>query len=123
MKKRPRSGNFREEILREWRGTSEPPDLNSRVHLAKNFISAILQSANAEEGLNEDQVRGAWKEIAGDFIGAHTEPLSFKGGNLILCCTQPALRFQLEQMKPMLLSRIKDHFGEDRVKSIKFSLG
>jgi predicted nucleic acid-binding Zn ribbon protein len=122
-KKPPRPGSMREEILREWRGAEEPADLNAGIHLAEKFIAAILRSAGAEDGLHEDQVRETWKELAGDFIAAHTEPLSVKGGNLILRVTQPALRFQLEQMKPMLFKRIREQLGENKVKSIKFQLG
>jgi predicted nucleic acid-binding Zn ribbon protein len=123
MKKLPRTSRIREEILQEWRGAEEPADLNAGIHLAKNFISAILRAAGAEDGLHEDQVRATWKELAGDFIARHTEPISVKGGNLILRVTQPTLRFQLEQMKPMLLTRIRTQLGEDRIKSIKFQLG
>ena len=123
MKKPPRPGKIREEILREWRGADEPVDLNAGIHLAENFITAILRAAGAEDGLNEDQVRATWKELAGDFIARHTEPISVKGGNLVLRVTQPALRFQLEQMKPMLLTRIREQLGEGRVKTIKFQLG
>lgn len=123
MKKPPRPGKIREEILREWRGAEEPADLNAGIHLAEKFIAAILRSAGAEDGLHEDQVRATWKELAGDFIAAHTEPISVKGGNLVLRVTQPALRFQLEQMKPMLLKRIRTQLGENKVQSIKFQLG
>ncbi len=123
MKKTPRSSRIREEILREWRGAEEPADLTAGIHLARNFVAAILRSAGAEDGLHEDQVRASWKELAGDFIARHTEPLSVKGGNLVLRVTQPALRFQLEQMKPMLLTRIRSQLGEGRIKSIKFQLG
>lgn len=122
-KKPPRPGRIREEILREWRGAEEPADLSAGIHLAGNFITAILRSAGAEDGLHEDQVRATWKELAGDFIAAHTEPLSVKGGNLVLRVTQPALRFQLEQMKPMLFKRIREQLGENKVRSIKFQLG
>ncbi|MES2439700.1 MAG: DUF721 domain-containing protein [Verrucomicrobiota bacterium] len=122
-KKPPRPGKIREEILREWRGAEEPADLNAGIHLAQKFVAAILRSAGMEDGLNEDQVRATWKELAGDFIASHTEPISVKGGNLVLRVTQPALRFQLEQMKPMLLKRIRTQLGEDKVKSIKFQLG
>jgi predicted nucleic acid-binding Zn ribbon protein len=122
-KKPPRPGKIREEILREWRGAEEPDDLNSGIHLAEKFVTAILRAAGAEDGLHEDQVRATWKELAGDFIARHTEPISVKGGNLILRVTQPALRFQLEQMKPMLQKRIRDQLGEGRIKSIKFQLG
>lgn len=123
MKKPPLARRIREEILREWRGIEEPADLNAGIHLAEKFVTAILRAAGAEDGLHEDQVRETWKDLAGEFIARHTEPLSVKGGVLILRVTQPALRFQLEQMKPMLLTRIRNQLGEDRIKSIKFQLG
>lgn len=123
MRKRPSPGKIREEILREWRGADEPGDLDAGVHLAEQFVAAILRSAGAEDGLHEDEVRGAWKELAGDFIARHTEPVSVKSGHLVLRVTQPAMRFHLEQMKPMLLTRIKGQLGEGRIQSIKFTLG
>ena len=123
MKKPPLARRIREEILREWRGIEEPADLNAGIHLAEKFVTTILRAAGAEDGLHEDQVRETWKDLAGEFIARHTEPLSVKGGVLILRVTQPTLRFQLEQMKPMLLKRIRNQLGEDRIKSIKFQLG
>ena len=114
---------IREEILREWRGCDEAADLNSRVHYAANFIAGILRAAGAQDGLHEDEVREAWKELAGDFISRHTEPVSVRNGHLVLRVTQPAVRFHLEQMKPMLLARIRNHLGVDRIHSVKFSLG
>lgn len=109
--------------MREWRGGDEPDDLNAHVHLAEKFVGAILRAAGAEDGLHEDQVKGAWKELAGDFISRHAEPVSVKEGHLVLRVTQPTMRFHLEQMKPMLLTRIRSQLGEDRIKSVKFTLG
>lgn len=123
MKKPPRAGKIREEILREWRGADEPDNLNAGIHRAQQFVAAILRAAGAEDGLNEDTVRSTWKELAGHFIASHTQPVSVKGGDLILRVTQPAMRFHLEQMKPMLLTRIRSQLGEERIKSIKFTLG
>jgi predicted nucleic acid-binding Zn ribbon protein len=123
MKKPPRASRIREEILREWRGADEPGDLGANIHRAEKFVAAILRAAGAEDGLNEDMVRATWKELAGDFIGRHSEPVSVKAGNLVLRVTQPALRFQLEQMKPMLLKRIREQLGAGKVKTIRFALG
>lgn len=123
MKKKARPGRIREEILREWRGVDEPADLSAGIYKADHFVAAILRAAGAEDGLNEDEVRAVWKDLAGDFIARHTEPISVKGGHLVLRVTQPALRFQLEQMKPMLLQRIRTHLGENRIKSVKFNIG
>lgn len=123
MKKPARPSRIREEILREWRGGEEVDDLNAGIHLANQFVAAILRAAGAEDGLNEDQVRASWKELAGDFISRHSEPISVKGGHLVLRVTQPAMRFHLEQMKPMLFASIRSQLGEERIKSIKFTLG
>ena len=123
MKRKPRPGGIREEILREWRGCDEPLDLNAGVHPAQQFVAAILRQAGVEDGLQESQVRSAWKELAGDFIARHTEPVSVKNGHLVLRVTQPAMRFHLEQMKPMLLTRIRSQLGQDRIMSVKFTLG
>jgi predicted nucleic acid-binding Zn ribbon protein len=123
MRKKTHPSRIREEILREWRGTDEPADLSAGIHKAEQFVAAILRATGAEDGLDEDEVRATWKELAGDFIARHTEPISVKGGHLVLRVTQPALRFQLEQMKPMLLSRIRIQLGENRIKSVKFNIG
>jgi len=114
---------IREAILLEWRGSDEPLDLNNRVSEPGKFLRAILNQAGASEGLDEDQVRSTWKELAGDFISRHTEPVSIKGGHLVLRVTQPAMRFHLEQMKPMLLSRIREALGADRIQSVRFQIG
>lgn len=123
MKRHPRPDGIRETILREWRGCDEAPDLAAGIHRAQEFISAILRASGAEDGLHEDEVRNAWKELAGDFVAKHSAPLSVKNGQLVLRVNQPAMRFHLEQMKPMLLERIQSRLGKDRIRSITFSHG
>lgn len=118
-----RASRIRDEILAEWRGAEEPADLSAGIHSAEKFVAAILRSAGAEDGLHEDQVRAAWKDLAGDFIAAHTQPVSVKAGHLVLRVTQPAMRFHLEQMKPMLLERIRGILGAERIHSVKFTHG
>ncbi len=117
---------IREEILGEWRGCDELRNLNAGVHRAEEFVAAImrdLRSKGGADGLDEMEMRTAWKELAGDFIARHTEPVSVKGGHLLLRVTQPAMRFHLEQMKPRLLERIQQQFGTERIRSVKFTHG
>lgn len=121
--RKDRGPDIREQILREWRGGDEAPDLNAGIRQAGQFITTILRSAGMQDGIHEDELRAAWKELAGDFIARHSEPVSVKGGHLVLRVTQPSMRFHLEQMKPMLLARIREHLGENRILSVKFTLG
>ena len=44
-------------------------------------------------------------------------------GRLTLKVTQPAMRFHLEQMKPMLLERVQAKLGKNHIQSIHFNLG
>ena len=126
MNKHANPRRIREEILAEWRGCEEAHNLNARVHLPDEFVAAIMRgfgATGAADGLDEEAVRTAWKELAGDFIARHTEPVSVKGGHLVLRVTQPAMRFHLEQMKPMLLERIRSQLGAERIRSVKFTHG
>jgi predicted nucleic acid-binding Zn ribbon protein len=56
-------------------------------------------------------------------IAQHTSPVSLRKGELVLRVSQPAMRFHLEQMKPMLLERLRMQLGKDRLKAIRFTLG
>ena len=117
---------FREEILREWRGCDEATDLEAGIHRPGELMAAVLRSiraAGAADGLDEAEVRATWKELAGDFIARHTEPVSVKGGVLVLRVTQPSMRFHLEQMKPLLLGRIQERLGAERIRAVRFALG
>ena len=126
MSKQAELRRIREEILGEWRGCDEARDLSAGVHPANEFVAAILsglRAAGAADGLDEVEVRAVWKELAGEFIARHAEPVAVKGGHLVLRVTQPAMRFHLEQMKPMLLERIQEQLGAARIRSVKFTLG
>lgn len=123
MARPTRASTLRSSVLREWRGCDEADDPQAGVCLASDLVEKLLRSLGVSDGLREEEVRAMWKELAGEFIARHSEPLSVKQGHLVLRVTQPAMRFHLEQMKPMLLGRIRRQLGEDRVRSVRFTLG
>lgn len=114
---------IRRAVLREWRGGDDPAHPDDHLHRATEFLGAILKQANVSEGVDEQRLREMWTEIAGDFIARHATPDSLRNGCLTLKVLQPAMRFQLEQMKPRLLSNLDRVAGRGVVKSIRFSLG
>lgn len=123
MKRKPRQEDIRTRILREWRGFDEAANLEQGIQKPADFMAAILKQAGMSDGLDEDEVRKVWSDLAGDFIAQHTEPVSVKDGILQLRVTQPAMRFHLEQMKPMLLKRIQAKFDKSRIKAVHFKHG
>lgn len=114
---------IRRAVLREWRGGDEPIADNAAIQHPNRFIQAVLKSAGAADGVDEERLREAWREIAGDLVARHATPDSLKNGCLVLKVLQPAMRFQLEQMKPRLLANLKQELGDGVVKTVRFSLG
>jgi predicted nucleic acid-binding Zn ribbon protein len=126
MKKRSRQQGLREEVLREWRGYAEAGDPEAGIRPASALVAAVLRalrSAGLADGFDEEELRRAWQELAGDFIARHSQPESVRGGVLVLRVAQPSMRFHLEQSKGLLLERLRERFGRDRIKEIKFRHG
>jgi predicted nucleic acid-binding Zn ribbon protein len=126
MSGRTRAQEFRREILREWRGCDAVGDPNAGIRPAAALVGAILRglrAAGMADGFDEAEVRQVWKEVAGEFIGRYSEPASVREGVLVLRVSQPSMKFHLEQMKPLLLERIRERLGRDRIKAIRFTHG
>lgn len=123
MAKESRLEAIRRAVLREWRGGDDPAHPDERLHVPKEFLAAILRQAGATEGIDEERLREMWKDVAGDFIARHANPVSLKGGCLTLHVLQPAMRFHLEQSRAELLRKIQQAAGPGVVKMIRFSVG
>lgn len=119
----PPGASIHDELIAEWLGCDKPLDLRKNISTAGDWVDRILSRQFFSESLNEEEVKSAWKEIAGDFIAANTDPVSVTEGALVLRVTQPAMRFHLEQLNPALLKKIKARFGAGRIKTIRFTLG
>ncbi|WP_367873460.1 DUF721 domain-containing protein [Luteolibacter sp. Populi] len=123
MAKESRLEAMRRAILRDWRGGDDPAHPDECLHLPKEFVASILRQAGATEGIDEERLRAMWKEVAGDFVSRHATPVSLKAGCLTLHVLQPAIRFQLEQTRTVLLKNIQEAAGPGVVKSIRFAVG
>jgi len=123
MPAKDRHARIREQILREWRGMDVPLDLNRGIHRPEEKLQGILKRFGIQEGLDEQLVKSTWRELAGEFIAAHSQPHSVKNAELVLHVTQPAMRFHLDQMKPMLLERLREKLGRDKIRAIRFMHG
>lgn len=104
--------------LRQWRHGDPVKNPVRNIHHAGEFIDKLLEEVGASGSLEEKQLHDAWEKVAGDFIAKNSKPESLKKGVLVLRVVQPALRFQLEQMKGRLLSNFRRELGEGVVRSI-----
>ena len=114
---------FRRRVLWEWRGSDDPAGSAENVRHASDFLDSALDVSGTAEGIDEERLREAWLSLAGELVASQCEPAGFRDGEIRLRVLQPAMRFHLEQIKPLLLNRLREELGDERVTSVRFELG
>ena len=114
---------FRRRVLREWHGCDEPAGSSANIRHASDFLEAILDYSGTAEEIDVQRLSEAWSTLAGDLVSSHCELVAFRDGEIRLRVLQPAMRFHLEQIKPLLVQRLRDELGDERVVSVRFELG
>ncbi len=112
---------IRKRVLEDWRGLPEKPERPERCIPAAEALKKLLPKLGLTERLNEQEVQTAWNEIVGDFLAAHSLPVSMRDGILIIQVLQPTVRYELERSwKPEILRKLKTRFGPKTVKEVRF---
>ena len=118
------SSNLRAAAIAEWRGLPEPKRRPDRWQVASDLLPKLMQRLGLSERLHENEVMQAWANIVGEFIAAHSSPVSLREGTLYVRVLQPALHYELEQIsKPAILRKLKQRFGGKIVRDIRFRVG
>lgn len=115
---------LRAAVLSEWRGLPERKLRPDKWQAPADVLPKLMQQLGLSERLHETEVIEAWKRIVGDFIAAHSAPVSLRAGILIVRVLQPALHYQFETIsKAEILRKLKQRFGGRVIKDIRFRVG
>ena len=118
------SPSLRASVIAEWRGLPEKKVRPDRWQAPGDLLPKLMQQLGLSERIRETEVMDAWKQIVGDFIAAHSAPVSLRAGVLYVRVLQPALHYQFEQIsKVEILRKLKQRFGTKIVREIRFRLG
>ncbi len=116
--------SFRASVIAEWRGLPEPKQKPDRFESTAGLLPKLMQRLGLKERLNESDVIEAWAEIVGEFIAAHSAPVSLREGVLCVRVLQPALHYQFEQIsKADILRKLKQRFGPKIIRDVRFRVG
>ena len=115
---------LRAAVVAEWRGLPEGKQRPDRWQIAGELLPKLMQRLGLSERLHETEVIDAWAQIVGDFIAAHSAPVSLREGVLYVRVLQPALHYELEQIsKHMIVRKLKQRFGSKTVRDVRFRVG
>jgi predicted nucleic acid-binding Zn ribbon protein len=116
--------SFRRAVITEWRGLPSDPPRPDRTQSTGDLIPKVMQKLGLRERLREHEILGAWQALVGEFIAAHSCPISLREGILYVHVLQPALHYELERVaKPEILRKLKQRFGGKVIRDLRFRLG
>ena len=118
------SPSLRAAVIAEWRGLPVKKVRPDRWQAPGDLLPRLMQQLGLHERLKESEVIDAWKQIVGDFIAAHSTPVSLRAGVLFVRVLQPSLHYQFEQVsKAEILRKLKQRFGTKIIREIRFRVG
>lgn len=118
------SPSLRRRVLAEWRGLPSDLPRPDRALPVADLLPKVMQKLGLKERLQEHEVLGAWRALVGDFLAAHSQPVSLRDGILYVHVLQPALHYELDRIhKPQILRKLKQRFGARVIKDLRFRLG
>jgi len=114
----------RAKAIVEWRGLPEKKVRPDRWQAPGDLLPKLMKERGLSERLHETEVFDAWKQIVGDFIAAHSAPVSLKAGVLFVRVLQPSLHYQFETIsKAEILRKLKQRFGAKVIRDLRFRVG
>ncbi len=115
--------SLRQKVFREWRGYFEPRKLRE-TRQAGEVAEQLLEKFGLEERIAEQDITAAWRSVVGDFLADHSQPVRLRRGVLQVRVLQPSVHYELDRKwKPVVLQKLQDRFGHDKIREVRFGLG
>lgn len=83
-------------------------------------VRALLGRMGWTEQVEVASVTARWREVIGDQIADHCEPLSFDEGVLVLRASSSAWATQMQLMSGQVRHRLNEEFGREVVRELRF---
>jgi hypothetical protein len=89
----------------------------------RSILEKTIKSLEIDVPLKTYSILGAWNEIVGESVAAHSQPHSIRNRILFVDVVHPTWMQQLQFLKPTLLEKINTFLGESLIQDIRFKLG
>jgi len=102
-------------------GSSPQPFGSGRdPRVMSDNVQSLLSRMGWTEHIEVASVTARWREVIGDQIADHCEPVSFDDGALLLRASSSAWATQMQLMSGQVRHRLNEEFGREVVKTLRF---
>lgn len=92
---------------------------NSNERSLKEALEGLIQDYGLRAKLDEQAIRAAWTDVAGEMIARHTQSLDLRRGKLTVKVDSAPLRQELHFMRTTLVELLNKRFEREVVKEIR----
>ncbi len=89
----------------------------------RSILEQTIKSLEIDVPLRTYSILGAWSNIVGESVAAHSQPHSIRNRILFIDVSHPTWMQQLQFLKPTLLEKVNTFLGESLIQDIRFKLG
>lgn len=120
----PKQQYAREQTLADWLEVPLPIDEKRGIRSAEDILMQLIPRLKiSSESMQTEQMAEGWRRAAGDFIAHNAQLVKVDRGTAVIKVIQPALRYQLNQMKAPLLEKLQKEFPSCKIEQIRFIYG
>ena len=101
-------------------GSPQPFGAGRDPRAMSTNVDALLRRMGWTEHIEVAGVTARWREVIGDQIADHCEPVSFEEGVLLLRASSSAWATQMQLMSGQVRHRLNEEFGREVVKELRF---
>jgi hypothetical protein len=94
-----------------------------KLQSIRSILEKTVKSLEIDVPLKTYSIVGAWKDIVGESVAAHSQPRSVRNQILFIDVAHPTWMQQLQFLKPTLLDQVNAFLGESLIQDIRFKLG
>ncbi len=92
---------------------------NSNERSLKEALEGLIEDYGLRGKLDEQAVRAAWNDVAGEMIARHTMSIDLRRGKLTVKVDNAPLRQELTFMRTTLVELLNRRFEREVVKEIR----
>ena len=123
-RKKSPSSYARRQVLAEWRGIAEEPDLTRNEHNFSLVLEKFLREAGFENRCSEEDLAPVWEAAVGTFAAQNSKALAYENGILFVAVLQPSVHFTLQrELKSRILPKLKSALPGRPIRDVRFRLG
>ncbi|CAM2993530.1 Protein of unknown function [Flavobacterium succinicans] len=83
-----------------------------------DVLKHIIEANKLQTGLNQIDVREAWKNLMGNGVNSYTQDVVLKGNILYVALTSSVLREELSHGKSKIIAMINEELRRDVVRDV-----